>query len=404
MSEDAPDPDDLHERLETVADDLEAAETEADLDEIEVELDDLEEAIETLEDDEDIEDEALDELTENLGDRRDALEEARGPYASDVIEALEGLADDIDAATWTDDGAAAVSEAVTALLTEELPEDLQRDAPTDFDELAGAVTTLAADIDPDAYDPDEDADHIEAALDAIEAATDAVDEAEQWSDLSMREKLQERGFYDVLDHRKDYPPEWSAIKAHEQAGNVEMILLGLEHFDSEFMEDNCLESLKRLGAPEATEAMMDRAQRRDQDAIEVLGRIGTDEPVEMLAEFLEEGAARPLTLVTLQALGRIGSPAATQAVANKLAADDPLVRSTAARALGMIGDTRAIDPLTDRLEEDEAGTVRGSAAWALNQIGTTEALEAVVAYEADREYLVEVQAERAADRLAEEAA
>ena len=80
-------------------------------------------------------------------------------------------------------------------------------------------------------------------------------------------------------------------------------------------------------------------------------------------------------------------------------AENEEVRSRAARALGKIGDTRAISPLADVLRDDESDTVRASAAWALTQIGTEDALDAATQYAEDRSYLVQSEAEWAARAL-----
>lgn len=391
MSEETPDPDDLRERLEALAERLDDADTEAAYEEIEADIDELEAAVDDLEDDEEIE--ALeDEVTELA----DTLEEERGPYTADVVAELESAVSTLESEEWTDDGVDAVTAAVATFAELDVVDEVE---VADVDAAVDALRDAIDAIEGADYDPDADAEAIQSALEAAEQLTAALEAAETWDDLSVRERLEAHGFYDVLDHRKDYPPEWSAVKAYEAEGNAEMILLALDLLDSDFMEENCIESLKRLGSPAALEPMIERANRRDRDAIEVLGRIGDDEPVDMLIEFIEEGTNRPLELTILLSLGRIGSEEATQTIANRLVAEDPLVRSTAARALGMIGDTRAIEPLADRLAEDEAGNVRGSAAWALNQIGTEAALEAASEYADDREYLVEAQATRAAQTL-----
>jgi HEAT repeat protein len=75
------------------------------------------------------------------------------------------------------------------------------------------------------------------------------------------------------------------------------------------------------------------------------------------------------------------------------------VRPFAARALGLIGDTRAIDPLADALETDGSDRVRSAAAWALRQIGTRDALEIAAEYTEDRSYMVSREADRAQSTL-----
>jgi HEAT repeat protein len=162
------------------------------------------------------------------------------------------------------------------------------------------------------------------------------------------------------------------------------------------MERHCLDVLEKLGPEEALGEMSQRAQRRDKPAIRVLGKIGSDEPVDTLVEYVDADSDPELQKATFRALGEIGSEDATQPIANKLVADNEDTRSRAARALGLVGDTRAISPLADVLgDDDEADRVRASAAWALNQIGTEGALAELEAYVDDRAFIVQAEAEKA---------
>ena len=244
-------------------------------------------------------------------------------------------------------------------------------------------------------DPDDDAETIAALLDVTDELTSGVEDVTAWDDLEVREQLRREGFYDVLDHVKDFPPEWSALKVHEQRGNVEMVLLALDSFDSGFMEEHCLNALKRMGDPAAIEPMLALAKRRDTDAIAVLGAIGEDdeEIVETVMNYVDTGNV-DMQAAAFRTLGEIGATEAVEPIAQQLVNDNETVRSRAARALGLIGDTRAIEPLAERLDDDESDTVRASAAWALRQIGTEEAFEVVEPYAEDRAYLVQAEARR----------
>jgi len=396
------------EALETALDAVDAAvelaETEANLDALDAALDDAEAALEAAElpepEDEDAED-PREALEGALADTREAVGAARGPYASDVVEAVEGVADDVADTRWTERGEGELVEPVEAFVTtagDLLDADLGVDdaAP---EGLAEALRAAGAAVDDADLDADDDRETIAALVEAADALADGVDAAQAWDDLTTREKLDAEGFYDVLDHRKDYPPEWSALKVWEQQGNAEMVLLALDLLGSDFMEQHCLEALRRLGDEAAVEPMLERAGRRDKDAIEILGKIGSDEAVDTIVEYVATESDPGLQRTTLKALGEIGSEAATQAVADQLVAENPLVRSAAARALGCIGDPRAVEPLAEVLADDDAIPVRGAAAWALVQVGTAEALEAVAAYTDDRVTLVVDEAEIAAEAL-----
>ncbi|MEM4780354.1 MAG: HEAT repeat domain-containing protein [Halalkalicoccus sp.] len=393
----------LTERLDGAEAALEVAETEADLDDVSATLvsigNDIEKADlpEPDEDDEDAED-PREALEDRLSDLQDELEEERGPYSEDVIEWIEEAGTTIEETRWTERGEEELVAPVETFVEAE-NEILGTGLTLDGTEPASLVTTLetaAAAVGDATLDPDEDAETIAALLEAVEELQAGIDDAEEWDDLTTREKLAAHGFYDVLDHRKDFPPEWHALKVYEKRGEAEPILLALEQLGSEFMERHCIESLTRMGAPEALDVMTQRANKRDKPAITALGKIGSDEPVEMLVEYAEADSDPKLQLVTLKALGEIGSEEATQAVADRLTAENPEVRSAAARSLGLIGDTRAISPLSDVLENDDADTVRASAAWALNQIGTEAALDAVSPYADDRAFLVQNEAQKVA--------
>ncbi|MGM0606076.1 MAG: HEAT repeat domain-containing protein, partial [Halobacteriota archaeon] len=134
-------------------------------------------------------------------------------------------------------------------------------------------------------------------------------------------------------------------------------------------------------------------------AIRILGKMQAEEAVETLIEYVDSDSDPALQKVTLKALGEIGDEAATQAIADKLVMENDNVRPLVARALGLIGDTRAIDPLSDTLRTDANQNVRASAAWALRQIGTKRALERVVDLESDESFVVDTEIQKATEQL-----
>jgi len=391
--------DTLDARLDDAAEALEAAETEADLDDVEDSLDAIESDIEAADlpeaDDED-EDDPETELSERLSELRDDLDQQRGPYAEDVVAALEDARGTIEDTRWTEDGFDDVLAAVRTFTDEavigefSVAEDTEEAVLATVDEVAEAVADAS-------LDPDEDAETIGALVEASDDLAAAIEDAEEWEDLSVRQMLDFHGFYDVLDHRKDYPPEWHALKLFERDGDTEKILVALDLLESDFMERHCMEAFERMGpeAEEAVDEMLSRAERRNKQAISILGKIGSEEATDTLVEFVDADSDPQLQKVTFRALGEIGATEAVQPLANRLVADNEDTRSRAARALGLIGDTRAVAPLSDVLADDDSDTVRASAAWALRQIGTEAALDEVANYADDRAYLVQAEAEKA---------
>jgi hypothetical protein len=393
----------LDSRLDEAAEALEAAETEDDLDAVEEQLDGIAEDLDAAdfpapdEDDEDAEDPEA-ELSDRLESLREDLEAARGPYAADVIDAIEDAKATLSDTRWTDAGedeAAAAVESFVADVNETLGTDISGDDEAALDAAADAVDD--ADLD-----PDEDAETIEALLEATDALEAGLEDAEEWDDLETHEKLQVQGYYDVLGHYKDYPPEWSALKEWEKRGNVEMVLLALDNFQSDFMERHCLEALTRMNDEAAFDAMHQRAGKRDKPGIKAIGKMAAEDAVETLLEYVDADSDPGLQKVTFKALGEIGSEEATQALANKLEAENEQIRPYAARALGLIGDTRAIDPLSDTLSDADTDETRAAAAWALRQIGTERALSAAAEFADDRAFLVQHEASQADDALSAE--
>ena len=401
--------------LEEFDADLEAAETEDDLDVVEADLESFREDLEAVEisdppeSDEDEEDEepapeeklqdTYDEIESDLSDLESDLEDQRGPYGEDVVSEINSASGTITSTRWTEEGNAELIEAVDDFLDE-------------CNELLGSSVTLVNDgddvpaqldatlddavdaVEAAALDADDDAETIAGLLEATDDLESDIDDATEWADLEVREQLRREGYYDVLEHVKDYPPEWHALKVHEKRGNVDMVLLALDTFDSDYMEEHCMEALERMGPEEAIEPMLQKANRRDQAAMAVLGKIGVadEKVVDTLLDYVDSNPN--LQQPAFRALGEIGTEDAVEPIAQQLVADEADVRSWAARALGLIGDTRAIEPLADVLAADEADRVRASAAWALRQIGTQEALAVVADYDNDRAYLVQAEAER----------
>ncbi|QRY25388.1 HEAT repeat domain-containing protein [Halobacterium sp. BOL4-2] len=398
----AVDPDTLESRLDDAEAALEAASTESDLDDIEASLDAVAadiEAAELPEPDDDGEESREAALTDHLAEVRDGVDDQRGPYASDAAETVDAAQSTIAETRWTDQGEDDLA-AVVAQFREAAGDALGET----FDETGDLGADLAAvseRISAAGLDADADADTIESLVAATDSLDEGVADAQEWDDLSVRQKLRAEGYYEVMgDKHKDFPPEWTALKQWEQRGNVEMILLCMEHLDdSEFMQRHCLDALLHVAKPAALDAVGQLAARRDPKAIEVVGKIGVEDGLEHIEEYVAEDGSPNLRTTALKAVGEIGSRESTQVVADQLVAERADVRSQAARALGLIGDTRAIAPLVDILESDDSETVRASAAWALVQIGTEAALEAAAEYADDRAYVVEQEATKAVTAL-----
>ena len=400
----------LTEYLDEIEAALDDAETEAALDDVDALLDDAEGALAEADLPEPDEDEEDDEdpravLEDRIEELRGGVDDARGPYADDVVDAIDAAASAVTDTEWTAEGYGSVADAVEVFVDDatvavEADVTVGGDDPED---LVDALEALADAVGDAGLDPDGDADTIAELLAASDALDGALDDAEEWDDLETHEQLRAEGYYDVLGHYKDFPVEWAALKEHESRGNVDMILLALDSLTSDFMERHCLKALERMGKRGKTDASLEellgRAGKRDQFAIRILGNMAAEEAVDTLVEYVDEDSNPQLQKATFKTLGEIGASEAVDPLAAKLTMENDEVRPYAARALGLIGDTRAVDPLADALADDESDDVRAAAGWALRQIGTRDALETVAEYADERSYLVQTEAEKARSAL-----
>jgi ElaB/YqjD/DUF883 family membrane-anchored ribosome-binding protein len=406
---DPADPAPFESRLDEAADAVEAAETEAALDdadelvdEIEADLEDVTFAVEIEDEDGEEEEKAenpRDKFEDRISSLRDDIEDQRGPYVEEVTDALESAESTIKSSEWAKEGVPEVVAAVesyvdtaTVVLSGSYGE--MGETP---EAAAETLVAVREDITDSGFHPDTDESEIQELLETAEELESDLEDATLFGDLKVREQLRREGFYDVLEseNRKDFPPEWTAVKLYEKRGEVEPILSAFDKLDSDFMQENILDALEHIAPEEAYEEVQGLAQRRNTQAVRILGRIGDERACSTLHNFLGGGDVK-LEKTTLRALGMIGNEESTPEVVERLGADSPEVRSAAARSLGLIGDTRAIDPLADVLSADSADEVRASAAWALNQIGTERALAEAAAYADDRSYIVQTEAEKAA--------
>lgn len=402
----------FEERIEAATAALDAAETEDDLDEVEATLDEIEADLEDAEievpepedEDEDPED-PKEALADALSDLRDDLEDQRGPYGEDVVAAIEEVRSTIADTRWAEEGE---SELVPGAETfyDSAGETLEADfgePVSDPTEITGTLEEVIEAVEAAEFDADEHAEEIASLLEDVEALSEAVDAATAWTDLEIRERLHREGFYEPIEgsKHKDFPPEWSALKTWEKRGNVEMVVLLLDLMgDSDFITRHCIDSLKYMGDSAGLDPLVQLANRRNLNAVDAIGKIGAEEGIDAVKGHIDDDSNPALQTRALTALGAIGSESVTEDVAQQLVGEAPKARSAAARSLGMIGDTRAIRPLNDVLEdESEDPSVRASAAWALFEIGTREALEAAAAFADDHSFLIQKEATKAAEAL-----
>jgi HEAT repeat protein len=141
----------------------------------------------------------------------------------------------------------------------------------------------------------------------------------------------------------------------------------LETAPSSHKRESTARALGELGDPDAvpilSQALGDKEERVKWAAAEALGKLGTA-GVERLIKAMEEDDQRRFAGIGL----RVAGSGAVDALVNTLAHSNSEIRVEAARSLGVIGDARAITPLTTMLGDPRAD-VRDAASYALRDIG-----------------------------------
>lgn len=123
------------------------------------------------------------------------------------------------------------------------------------------------------------------------------------------------------------------------------------------------------------ELMSDPSEQMRMEAAVGLGLVSQDDAVEVLLNALEKDGSKPVRSAALHALGIRSSPRSAAGVMRVLQnpEEDAEVKADAAEALAHIKDERIVAVLIDSLQ-DKSPLVRYSAAYALGQQGDTRAL------------------------------
>jgi HEAT repeat protein len=135
--------------------------------------------------------------------------------------------------------------------------------------------------------------------------------------------------------------------------------------------------LGRLGTDEAVDLLIGSLSRLDgvaRSAARELGRLGHSRALQPLADLLGQPEVNESAA---EALIRVGAKA-VDVLIEALRSESALARRTVARALGEIRDGRAVEPLAEVLQGDDDLAVRAAAANALGQIKDQRAIWALV--------------------------
>lgn len=137
-------------------------------------------------------------------------------------------------------------------------------------------------------------------------------------------------------------------------------------------------NIEKLAAKKNIKGLIMALKHNDKDirlsAIEALGKIRDSRAIDPLIQTLSQHEGLEIYKNAVETLVKIGEPAFNSLI-NALRDNDFSIRMYAAEALGLMGDTRAVEPLIHALK-DKVELVRGNAVSALGEIGNERAVKA----------------------------
>jgi HEAT repeat protein len=163
-----------------------------------------------------------------------------------------------------------------------------------------------------------------------------------------------------------------------------------------------LAEMGKAGRPEAFDALIAGLAvggSAGWECAKALGEIGDRRAVEPLLKSLEGGAQAAV----IDALGKLGDPRAVEPILAKLPDKSPGTRGAAARSLAKLGDKRAVEPLI-RLLEDKDAEMRCVAAEALGTLRDRRATAPLLALLGDKGFGVPRRALLALGKIGDPAA
>jgi len=188
---------------------------------------------------------------------------------------------------------------------------------------------------------------------------------------------------------------WSAVKALGRLRAEQAIEPLIAMFEDRDMQESAVTALAQIGRPAVLSLIAALTERKREvriGAARALGQIGGTHALEALLISLREDKDRIVRARVAVALGQIGGAQAIKA----------LVAILRAAALGQLGNVRAVEPLITALR-DSSAIVRLAATQALGQLGNVRAVEPLIAVLDDSDRQVQQGAVEALQCLASSA-
>ncbi|MFQ6015229.1 MAG: HEAT repeat domain-containing protein [Anaerolineae bacterium] len=177
-----------------------------------------------------------------------------------------------------------------------------------------------------------------------------------------------------------------ASQVRDTAAEERAVMLGAE---DRAIRHAAIQELSVLGSETATDRLIEFFGKDEYLATDglptaqALGRMGTPQAINALVEGLGEGQPPARQYVAMTGLEEAGESAVEPLIA-ALGSEDAVLRRNAAEMLGWIASPRAFDPLLSALS-DASPEVRKQAAWALGEVDALRAIPHLSKLQAEEE-------------------
>lgn len=176
---------------------------------------------------------------------------------------------------------------------------------------------------------------------------------------------------------------WSTSRALEEIHTEAAIPTLLEALENQNprIRSSAAKSLGKLGNRTVIPQLLQRLHDPDffvrSNALEALGRLGNEATAPALIEALQDPDVHVCTSA-IRALGELNSEAAISALVSMLQSPDLLLRRAATYELGKTRNLATIPALIKVLQHDQESGIRSTAAYALGEIGNETAISGLL--------------------------
>lgn len=190
------------------------------------------------------------------------------------------------------------------------------------------------------------------------------------------------GFLNNIFKSSNSKPNIEKLKSER---DIKGLIDFLQYDDPTLPQGEAIAALQEIGDGETVDMLIDAINKRYDNssflyqAFKALGKMGDEKAVETSIKALDYKASEGVPVSAAEALGNIGDKKAVEPLINALNHEWKYTRKEAAISLGKIGGDKATDALINLLAKDDpSGEVQKTTAEALGKIGNEKSVDVLI--------------------------